>query len=328
MEHIAMHKPSKIQPSLLPKISDKLGYGNRDSAVYYYHGDHLGSASWITNKTGTPVQHLQYMPYGEPLVNEKTTSYEERYTFTGKERDSETGFSYFGARFYDSDILTGWLSLDPQSDKFPNISPYNYCNWNPVKLKDPDGEFPFVTNIVGAAISMFVEYGGQVVENLAEKGFVMDALTDVDFLDLGVAAVEGFVTSGTNIAKKAVVKTATEVGASIVSNTVDISASKGLEINDVADIGVGMVADGVGEIKAVNKKLHSPIPKSANKAVKEARAKKGSLPTEDAKQIVEKQRKKNNDKKTVYKMLEDQIQKQPSKVIGAMIKGVNEKLSD
>ena len=45
-------------------------------------------------------------------------------------------------------------------------------------------------------------------------------------------------------------------------------------------------------------------------------------------QIVEKQRKKNNDKKTVYKMLEDQIQKQPSKVIGAMIKGVNEKLSD
>ena len=50
----------------------------------YYHGDHLGSASWITNGNGTPVQHLQYMPYGEPLVNEKTTSYEERYTFTGK----------------------------------------------------------------------------------------------------------------------------------------------------------------------------------------------------------------------------------------------------
>ena len=84
----------------------------------------------------------------------------------------------------------------------------------------------------------------------------------------------------------------------------------------------------MGEIKAVNKKLHSPIPKSANKAVKEARAEKGSLPTKQAKQIAEKQRKNNNDKKTVYKMLEDQIQKQPSKVIRAMIKGVNEKLSD
>ena len=61
-------------------------------------------------------------------------------TFTGKERDSETGFSYFGARYYDSDILTGWLSVDPMADKYPNISPYAYCAWNPVKVVDPDGK--------------------------------------------------------------------------------------------------------------------------------------------------------------------------------------------
>jgi len=60
-------------------------------------------------------------------------------SFTGKERDSETGFSYFGARYYDSDLMTGWLSVDPMSDKYPNISPYAYCGWNPVKLVDPDG---------------------------------------------------------------------------------------------------------------------------------------------------------------------------------------------
>ena len=59
---------------------------------------------------------------------------------TGKERDSETGFSYFGARYYDSDILTGWLSVDPMADKYPSLSPYAYCGWNPVKLVDPDGE--------------------------------------------------------------------------------------------------------------------------------------------------------------------------------------------
>ncbi|MBO7226182.1 MAG: hypothetical protein J6V33_01195 [Bacteroidales bacterium] len=41
----------------------------------YYNSDHLGSASWITNGNGTPVQHLQYMPYGEPFVNERTTGY-------------------------------------------------------------------------------------------------------------------------------------------------------------------------------------------------------------------------------------------------------------
>ena len=28
-------------------------------------------------------------------------------SFTGKERDSETGFSYFGARYYESDLMTG-----------------------------------------------------------------------------------------------------------------------------------------------------------------------------------------------------------------------------
>ena len=61
-------------------------------------------------------------------------------TFTGKERDSETGFSYFGARYYDSDLMTGWLSVDPLADKYPGLSPYAYCAWNPVKLVDPDGE--------------------------------------------------------------------------------------------------------------------------------------------------------------------------------------------
>ena len=60
-------------------------------------------------------------------------------TSTGKERDSETGFSYFGARYYDSDLMTGWLSVDPLADKYPNLSPYAYCAWNPIRLVDPDG---------------------------------------------------------------------------------------------------------------------------------------------------------------------------------------------
>ena len=61
-------------------------------------------------------------------------------TSTGKERDSETGFSYFGARYYDSDLMTGWLSVDPMADKYPGLSPYAYCAWNPIRLVDPDGK--------------------------------------------------------------------------------------------------------------------------------------------------------------------------------------------
>ena len=61
-------------------------------------------------------------------------------TSTGKERDSETGFSYFGARYYDSDLMTGWLSVDPLADKYPGLSPYAYCALNPIRVVDPNGD--------------------------------------------------------------------------------------------------------------------------------------------------------------------------------------------
>ena len=61
------------------------------------------------------------------------------HTFSAKERDSETGLSYFGARYYSSD-LSIWLSVDPQAAKYPSLSPYVYCADNPIKLVDPNGE--------------------------------------------------------------------------------------------------------------------------------------------------------------------------------------------
>ena len=170
MEHFAMHKLSKIHNSLLSKISDRLCCDNSNSVTYFYHSDHLGSASWITNKSGNPVQHLQYMPYGEPLVNERTSSYEERFTFTGKERDSETGFSYFGARYYDSDILTAWLSVDPMADKYPSLSPYAYCAWNPVRLVDPDGEEMTKFEDENGKLLYETKDGSNAVFRLTERG--------------------------------------------------------------------------------------------------------------------------------------------------------------
>ena len=66
------------------------------------------------------------------------------YTFSAKEKDSETGLSYFGSRYYSSD-LSVWLSVDPMSDKYPSLSPYVYCADNPVKLVDPNGEEIVIT---------------------------------------------------------------------------------------------------------------------------------------------------------------------------------------
>ena len=134
-------------------------------AVYYFHSDHLGSASWITDGSGLPVQHLQYLPLGEHFVNERSTAYDERFTFTGKERDAETGYYYHGARFNSSDI--GWLSVDPQFEKLPSTTPYNYCLWNPVFLHDPDGEIPF--------FPPWHKYHAYIIENLSSNHNVKEA---------------------------------------------------------------------------------------------------------------------------------------------------------
>ena len=121
--------------------------------IYYYHSDHLGGASWITDYNGEPIQYIHYMPYGELWVNQRNSTYDERYKFTGKERDEETGYDFFGARNYSSAITT-WLSVDPLADKYPSISSYAYCNWNPIKNIDPDGKAIHVAAgaIIGAVI--------------------------------------------------------------------------------------------------------------------------------------------------------------------------------
>ncbi|MDL2313247.1 RHS repeat-associated core domain-containing protein [Bacteroidales bacterium OttesenSCG-928-B11] len=75
-------------------------------------------------------------------VDQRRTGWDAMFTFSGKERDEETGYGYFGARYYDSD-LSIWLSVDPMASKYPGWSPYNYCLNNPIKLVDPNGEFPF-----------------------------------------------------------------------------------------------------------------------------------------------------------------------------------------
>ena len=126
--------------------------GARENERNFYHPDHLGSGSWITDVSGKPVQHLQYLPYGEPYINQRLSGYNERFTFTGKEKDEETGYGYFGARYMDHDLMTMWLSVDPLADKYPSISPYAYCAWNPVRLVDPDGRDVWEINKSGELI--------------------------------------------------------------------------------------------------------------------------------------------------------------------------------
>ena len=139
------HDPEIMDHYDLRMVLDDYEKGRDDSEpAFYYHSDHLGSAAYLTNDAGQVTQTLNYLPYGEDWVdiqNFAETQYPRLgiYTFNGKEKDYESGYHYYGARYYWSELLTGWLSVDPMMDKYPDISPYNYCAWNPVMLVDPDG---------------------------------------------------------------------------------------------------------------------------------------------------------------------------------------------
>jgi len=160
-------------------------------ARYFYHPDHLGSSSWITDNTGRPIQHLHYLPFGEDWVDQRNSSWNAPYTFSSKEKDVETGYGYFGARYYDSG-LSIWLSVDPMSDKYPSLSPYNYCANNPVILVDPDGKDIYIFNLDGTysgnKIIQDGEHTGRIVgeDGKAVKNFKFsDPIEDSKAIDNG-----------------------------------------------------------------------------------------------------------------------------------------------
>jgi RHS repeat-associated protein len=101
----------------------------------------LGGGSIITDETSKTYQTLAYAPYGESLVNIRhfpNESYDERYQFTGYEKDEETGLDYAVNRYYwgKGGIM---ISVDPHAESYPWISSYAYCSNNPVNRIDPNG---------------------------------------------------------------------------------------------------------------------------------------------------------------------------------------------
>ncbi len=105
---------------------------------YYYIKDHLGSIRAVLNDNNDLVEAIDYDPWGH-IARYWTTS-PTKYKFTGKERDNETGYDYFGARYYDARIGR-WGQEDLLINKYPAFSPYCYSLNSPILLKDPDGRW-------------------------------------------------------------------------------------------------------------------------------------------------------------------------------------------
>ncbi|TWP24608.1 type IV secretion protein Rhs [Apibacter muscae] len=138
-----------------------IGNGNVDyeRMQYFYHADHLGSSSYITNLDGAVVQHIEYVPFGEVFLEERNNQWNSPYLFNGKELDEETGLYYYGARYYNPRESV-WISTDPLSGYNPifekehyidgqhnggvynsgNLNTYGYTYQNPIKYVDPNGK--------------------------------------------------------------------------------------------------------------------------------------------------------------------------------------------
>ncbi|MCQ2210396.1 MAG: RHS repeat-associated core domain-containing protein [Paludibacteraceae bacterium] len=113
---------------------------------FFYHPDHLGSTSMVTDAEGYITQNVSYIPYGEVFVEERNGVWNTPYLFNAKELDGETGLYYYGARYLNPKD-TRWMSVDPLFEKYVGMSPYGYCAGNPVRLVDVDGRRTFnVTN--------------------------------------------------------------------------------------------------------------------------------------------------------------------------------------
>ncbi len=116
------------------------------NSVHYYLSDHLKSTSMVVNAAGTIEEESDYTPFGTEVV--VAGSGVNHYKFTGKERDSESGLDYFGARYYSNGlgrfITPDWAAkatavpyaefTDPQS-----LNLYTYVRNVPTARYDVDG---------------------------------------------------------------------------------------------------------------------------------------------------------------------------------------------
>ena len=115
-----------------------------NGTTHFWHQDHLGSSTIITDSTGAKVQALSYFPYGATRTNQSftTPAVNVPYKYTGKELDS-TGLYYYEARYYDP-TLGRFISPDTivsRPGDPQDLNRYSYAGNNPLLYTDPTGHF-------------------------------------------------------------------------------------------------------------------------------------------------------------------------------------------
>jgi RHS repeat-associated protein len=152
-----------------------------EDVVEYFHQDAIGNVRAVTNQAGQVIERHDYLPFGEEwcgtqVCGSATPGQPKR--FTGKERDSETGLDYFGARYYGSRIGR-FTTVDPVYTWRENLvdpqrwNRYAYVRNNPLRYVDPDGKIP-VDTIWDVGNVLYDIYTGVKTGNWTDLG--VDAL--------------------------------------------------------------------------------------------------------------------------------------------------------
>src|SRR5215472_15509797 len=118
------------------------------SSTRYFLPDHLNSTNVVTDASGSPIQILDYYPYGSTRVNQQFgTTFNEGKQCVARYQDPETNLNYLQARYYDSS-KSEFLSEDPVFLGDPkqqvltdpqSLNSYSYANDNPINRSDANG---------------------------------------------------------------------------------------------------------------------------------------------------------------------------------------------
>jgi RHS repeat-associated protein len=122
-----------------PGIDNKLRLTDSRLAAtgpLYFLQDHLGSTTALTNSQGVAVSQISYDSFGNPTSSANLT----RYTYTGREFDSDTGLYYYRARWYDPKVGR-FISEDPIGFGGGDVNIYAYAANNPANQSDPTGQW-------------------------------------------------------------------------------------------------------------------------------------------------------------------------------------------